>query len=180
MSDHKEQAKEVICLILAAAGGELKKKVALYKAFYYAHLYYWQESEGTLTDYPIVRMPQGPGIDDADRLLAELEAAGRIRIAKEQYGPYHEYSYALAQSYTIDPNDPRYRAVEKAVEFVKDKSAAELSQITHDYSRSWQQTADGEELNIYLDLLEEEEYAAMRQRLKQAEGMVNRVFAENG
>ncbi len=180
MSDQKEQAKEVICLILAAAGGELKKKVALYKAFYYAHLYYWRESEGTLTDYPIVRMPQGPGIDDAKNLLEELETEGRIRICKEQYGPYHEYAYALKQPYTIDPNDARYRAIEKAVEFVKDRSTAELSQITHDYSRSWQQAANGEELNIYIDLLEEEEYAALRQRLSQTEEMVNRVFAENG
>ena len=58
MTDSREQAKDVLCQILVAAGGELKKKVALYKAFYFAHLYYWQTGEGTLTDYPIVHMPQ--------------------------------------------------------------------------------------------------------------------------
>lgn len=177
MIEVKEQAKDVICRIIAAAGGELNKKVALYKVFYYAHLYYWQEGEGTLTDYPIVRMPNGPGIDCGSKLLKELEAEGRIRIKYDPEGPYSEYSYSLIQPYTIDPNDPKYCAIEKAVEFVKGRNAAELTQITHEHNRSWQQAADGEELNIYLDVLEDEENLAMNNRLKEAEEMVNRVFA---
>ena len=43
MDATRQQAKDVICTIIAAGGGELHKKVALFKAFYYAHLFYWQE-----------------------------------------------------------------------------------------------------------------------------------------
>ena len=69
MKDRKNQAelaKQVICAIVEAAGGKLEGQVRLYKAFYYAHLYCWENAaEGVLTDYPIVRMPNGPGIDRA-------------------------------------------------------------------------------------------------------------------
>lgn len=176
MSEPREQAKDVICQILAAAGGELKKKTALYKAFYYAHLYYWQEYEGTLTDYPIVRMPSGPGIDNGGGLLQELEAEGRICSEFYPVGPFIEHAFVLTQPYMVDPSDPRYRAVEKAVDFVKEKSSTELSQITHDYSRSWLQSMDGEELNIYIDLLGDDEYIALKQRINETEEMVNGVF----
>lgn len=179
MKDLSEDAKQVICTILAAAGGEFHKKVALYKAFYYAHLFYWQENAGTLTDYPIVRMPQGPGIDDANRLLCELEQEGRIEIQREQYGPFPEYVYLLKEKFVIDPTDPGYCAVEKAVKWVEGKSAGDLSRETHEYSRSWRQAADGQELDIYLDLMEDEEYLQMRQRLQSAEEMVSGIFAEH-
>jgi hypothetical protein len=175
--DH--QAKEVICQIIAAAGGELHRKVALFKAFYYAHLYYWSEAQGTLTDYPIVRTPQGPGIENASQLLEELEQEGRISMRKEQYGPYAEVVYALARPYTVDPANPRYKAVEKAVKFIEGKSAAELNAETLEYSRSWQTASDGEELDIYIDLLDEKEFLSLKQRLQETEEMVNRVFAAN-
>lgn len=176
MTDSREEAKDVLCQILVAAGGELKKKVALYKAFYFAHLYYWQTGEGTLTDYPIVRMPQGPGIEQGNVLLRELEAEGKIRIEKERNGPFAEYSFALVEPYRVDRNDPRYLAIDNAVDFIKEKSSKELSEITHEHSRSWQKANDGEELNIYVDLLDDEEYITIQKHLNEAEDMVNSVF----
>ena len=172
-----EQAKDVICQIIAAAGGELKGKIVLYKAFYFAHLYHWKECDVTLTDYPIVRMPQGPGIANGNLLLPELQSEGRICIDFEPEGPYREYSFSLARPYSIDRSDPRCRAIEQAVAFVKDNSATELSRITDDNSRSWRQATDGEELNIYIDLMEDEEYLEMQRRLSATADMVNRVFA---
>lgn len=177
MRDSREQAKQVLCLILAAAGGKLNKKVALYKAFYFAHLYYWKNSEGMLTDYPIVKMPQGPGIDEGTALLHELAAEGKIIVAKEACGPYSEDVYTLTENYPFDRNGPRFQAVEAAVEFIKGKSAAELSEITHEYSRTWQNANVGEELSIYLDLLDDDDYLAIQTRLRETEEMVNRVFA---
>lgn len=177
MNNTKEQAKDVLCMILLAAGGTLKKKVALYKAFYLAHLYFWQNGEGTLTEYPIVRMPQGPGIDDGTTLIQELENEGRIRVEKEPNGPFEEHTFVLTTDYKTDRNDPRYLAIDSAVDFVKEKSAAELSEITHQFSRSWQETPNGMELNIYLDLLDDKEYDAIQKRLKEAEEMINGVFA---
>ncbi|HQU43004.1 MAG TPA: hypothetical protein PK867_09335 [Pirellulales bacterium] len=49
-------------------------------------------------------------------------------------------------------------AIKRAVDFVKGKTASELSNITHEFSRSWRMAADGDELNIYIDLEPEEQY----------------------
>lgn len=180
MDEIREEAKEVICTILAAAGGELHRKIALFTVFYYAHLYYWQEFGKPLTDHPIVRMPQGPGIEDHIALFAELEAEGKIKVCREAFGPFQEYVYVLNTETAINPNDSRYRAIERALKWIEGKSATEISEEVRDYSRSWQLAHDGDELNIYIDLFSDEEYADMKQRFDEVEAMVNKVFSEIG
>ncbi|MBI3464034.1 MAG: hypothetical protein HY000_13395 [Planctomycetes bacterium] len=123
MHDQREQAKQVICETLAAAGGKLVGKVRLHKAFYYAHLYYWQRGTGVLTSYPVVRLPFGPAIEDGPSLVAELVREGKLRVSQQPNGPYKETVFELAQPFQIDPNSPRFQASEEAVELVKSKSA---------------------------------------------------------
>ncbi len=176
MSDDLERAKEVICLIVAAAGGRLEGKLRLFKAFYFAHLFYWKKGNGVLTQHPVVRMPFGPGIHDAAMVLKTLVAEGKIRISSRPVGPYSEQVYELAAPVQIDPTNPRYQAIEEAVEGVRNKSAAELSQETHIYSRSWREAREGDVLDIYRDLLEDDEYAQVRQEVAEAEATVNAVF----
>jgi uncharacterized phage-associated protein len=175
------KAKDVIIEIIAVADGEFHSKVALYKAFYYAHLFYWREFEGTLTDHPIVRMPHGPGIDNGNEILQRLQEEGQIRITRDPADPYGEFSFKLDESVmksrSIDTADPCYRCIEKAVAFVKRKTAQELSQLTHEHSRSWEAASDGEELNIYLDLMDDEEYLAVKRRLKEADEVIEHAFS---
>jgi hypothetical protein len=47
MQDERGQAKQLICDIVAAAGGKLVGKVRLHKVFYYSHVYSrsWQEGK---------------------------------------------------------------------------------------------------------------------------------------
>lgn len=176
MADDLEAVSEVICQIVAAAGGRLEGRLRLYKAFYYAHLFYWQRGSGVLTQHPIVRMPYGPGIHGAGTILPMLVKQGRIRISTRALGPYREYVYELAAPLQIDPNDQRYRAVIEAVEWIRDKPAVELSEETHLYSRSWREARDGDVLDIYQDLLEDDEYTRVRQDIAQAEALVDAVF----
>jgi hypothetical protein len=173
-----EAAKQVICDIIAASGGKIYGKLRLYKAFYFAHLYYWLHGEGVLTDYPIVRMPQGPGIDNGDTLLEELEQTGEITISFRRNGPYKELVYERAHPFQVDPTSPRFQAIEEAVEWVRGKSAADLSEETHLYSRSWRETPDGEELDIYTDLLDDREYAKLKRSLSEAEQLIQGVFGK--
>lgn len=164
-----ESAKAVICELLAAAGGTLSGKVRLNKAFYFAHLYYWRDAAGVLTDYPIVRMPFGPGINAGSDLLGELEEAGVLEITTQPNGPYQEYVYRLLRDVHLEPDTPRTEAIREAITLVKGRTAVELSELTHDYSRSWQTTPDGTEMDIYADLLSDEEFEAARaavQRIK--------------
>ena len=163
----RTSAKDVICALVAAAGGALRGKVRLNKAFYFAHLYYWRDSDGVLTEYPIVRLPLGPCIDDVNDLLAELVDEGRISISKAPNGPFEEFVYRHVDPVpSIDDSTPRGRAIRQAISFVEDKTAAELSEITHEHSPTWQTTPDGSEMNIYLDLVDENEFKTVRKRLR--------------
>jgi hypothetical protein len=175
--DTRQQAKQVICDIIAAGGGRLVGKVRLYKAFYASHLFYWEAHSGTLTNHPIVRMPRGPGIDDGDALIRELVESGSIRTDEGRNGPYREIVFQLVAEHTIRPHDPRFQAVERAVEWIAGKSAAELSEETHLYSRTWRDAQDGEELDIYMDLLDDEDFARIGQAVCEQEELIGAAFA---
>ena len=178
MKTDSDNAKNVICAIVAASGGRIHGKLRLNKAFYYAHLFYWQEHTGTLTTYPMVHMPNGPEIEQADDLLVELKSEGRIDICYESIGPYKENVYQLLHPFQLDPADSRYEAIRRAVEFINGKSAAELSEETRIYSRSWREGSDGDVLDIYIDLLDDEEYASVQRGLRSAEELLNGAFGE--
>lgn len=150
-------AKSVICDLIAAAGGVFCGTVRLNKAFYFAHLYYWRDEADILTDYPIVRLPKGPCIDDYDIILEQLANEGRVTISTRPVGPYSETVYRLAQDHALDAGSPRAAAILRAVEFVDSHSAVELSDITHEYSRSWRETPNRKEMNIYADLLSDKQ-----------------------
>lgn len=161
----KSAAKQVICELVAASKGVLRGKLRLNKAFYFAHLYYWRDSEGVLTDYPIVRLPLGPCIDDSSDLIGELIAEGRLTVSVEPLGPYKENVYRLAVDCELDLSTPRGRAIFQAAEFTNGLSGAALSELTHEHSRSWQNTPNGNEMDIYADLLEDDEWQAIRRRV---------------
>ena len=155
----KNRAKQIIAEIVRLHGGEIPTKTSLFKAFYFAHLYYAKEAPGYLSDWPIVRMPNGPGIHEADSLLDEMVAEGTLSMRQTRIGPYDALCYRLKKN-TIPEglSLEEIEAIKAAVDFVKDKSASELSSITHEFSRSWRLAADGDELNIYIDLEPEEQY----------------------
>lgn len=167
-SSSRVAAKEVICLLIAAAGGALRGKVRLNKAFYFAHLYHWREFESFLTSHPIVRLPLGPCIDDVNDLISELVAEQKLSVTKSPNGPFEEYVYRLLDpSPTVDDSTPRGKAIRDAIAFVEGRTGAELSEITHEHSRTWQSTPDGSEMNIYLDLVDDDDVRSIRARLKE-------------
>jgi hypothetical protein len=163
--DPRDEAKETICDLIAAAGGVFNGKVRLHKAFYYAHLFYWREGDGVLTAHPIVRAPQGPFIDEAERLIDELVGEGALAVGTAPVGPFQETVYHLQAGRDVDPASPRGRAIRQAVDFVVNRSAAELSDLTHEHSVSWQSTENGREMDIYLDVLPAETLAEMRREI---------------
>src|SRR4051794_835855 len=76
----KTTAHAVVLEILRQADGEWTGKTKLFKAFYFAHLYYAAERPGALTHWPIARMPQGPGIDNSEGLFSELVRDGLLTV----------------------------------------------------------------------------------------------------
>ena len=171
----RDKAKAILAAIIQEAGGSFNGKTRLYKAFYVAHLLYFREHQGVLSDHPIVRMPKGPAIDAGDALLAELRNEGLLQVGKRPVGPYQEDVFTLSIP-GAKLSDTETDAVRRAVEWIGDKPATELSDWTHEFSNTWEETPNGHPMNIYADLLSESEYSEMKQRHKEAGGLVDAVF----
>jgi hypothetical protein len=148
----------------------------LYKAFYIAHLLFAERQPGYLTNWPIVRMPHGPGIDGGDELIAELELSGKLKSENVPEGPWMTTRYHIVdENVGRDKlNTAEIRAIKQAVEFVRKKSAAELSESTHEHSRSWIEARDGQPLAIYLDIIPDDEF---QQRDRELETLHRELLA---
>ncbi len=170
----RTKAEDVILEILRTADGEWTGKTRLFKTFYFAHLYYANENPGLLTDWPIARMPQGPGIDKSHQLFAGLVKDGYLIVEVVHEGPYPENRYRLTEKGrdAVPPPEDARAAIKEATLFCQPKTAAELSQITHERSRSWMEGKDGEILNIYIDTIPEDEYEKRRSAIEEAEKLM--------
>lgn len=159
-SKEKQRAKQVIYEIIRQAGGEFHNKTNMYKAFWKAHLEYAKNNPGYLSLWPIVRMPKGPGIDKFDQLIGELVTDGLLEIDEVQNGDFFGFFFSTTEKEPSFPqlSQPEMDAIRFGVEFVSNKSATLVSEESHEQSRSWRASKNGEELNIYLDLLSDEEY----------------------
>jgi len=155
----KERAEQLILEILRQAGGWLGR-TKLYKAFWLAHLYYANENLGFLSDWPVVRMPKGPGINDGTRLLRDLAEAGAIETEEGCIGPFPEKRSRLLDGGYRPALDPAgVAAVQSALAFIAEcGTAKDLSDWSHGFSRSWRETPDGYELDIYSDQIPDDEY----------------------
>jgi hypothetical protein len=126
-------------------------------------------------------MPNGPGIDRFDELVAGLTKAGAMSTEPALVGPYRTICYrATGRPFEHGSLPPEAAdAVREAVELTADKTAAELTNITHEHSRSWNQAKLGEDLSIYLDLLpEDDSHSAEQRRLAQIKDEVMAVWNE--
>lgn len=168
--------KKIIVEIIRQAG-HLTGTTKLHAVFYLAHLFYARESPGFLTYWPIVRTPSGPGIDEGDELLDELVKTGVLGLDSEMVGPHEATRYQLAGKELPGGQlaSEALSAITKAVDFVKAWTTSQLSDLTHDYSRSWKETPDGRELNIYIDVIPDQEFykrqkqlGVLRSRISQA------------
>ena len=155
----KEVAKTIIIEIVRQAGGVLDNKTNLYRAFYYAHLHFADKRGYYLSTWPIVKMPYGPGIESFDLLLGELMAEKQIECVPCERGECQGFCFrVLPETYRSSLPIGAEEAIAYALKKVEGKSATRVSEQSHLDSRSWREASNGEELNIYLDLLDENEY----------------------
>lgn len=176
----RAEAQDVILELLRAADGEWTGKLKLFKAFYFAHLYYANESPRLLTGWPIARLPQGPGIHRSDELFRKLVEGGLLEIESIHDGPYPELRYRLTKKGREagrPPEDARV-AIEKATLFCLPKTAAELSQLTHERSRSWLEGKDGDILDVCLDTIPDDEYERRAAELLDLERQVSSALGK--
>lgn len=154
ISHETKRAKKIIVELVRQAGGQFQNKTNLFKAFWKAHLAYAANNPGYLSTWPIVRMPNGPGIEDFDYLLSEMLYDGWLKTDEAEVGPYRAMVFSLGPS--CPPSSLPAEAIEAiraGVRAVDGKSATAVSDESHSQSRVWREAADGEELDIYLDLM---------------------------
>ncbi|MBY0526919.1 MAG: hypothetical protein K2R98_26230 [Gemmataceae bacterium] len=172
-------AKRVILDILRVGDGEWSGKVKLHKAFYFAHLYYANEHPGFLTDWPIAKLQHGPGIYEDEPLIWGMADEGLLEVELVHEGPYPEYRYRLStkgrQESSEVPEDA-HLAIEKAALFSKDRTASELSFLTHERSRSWNEAQMGDILNIYIDTIPDKEYHRRQHQLSESRSKLAAFF----
>jgi len=174
----KETAKQVILEIIRQAGGTLNYKTSLFKAFYHAHLHFAENQPGYLSTWPIVRMSRGPGIDQFDVLIGELLAEGAIETQQIECGDYEGFQFRIGKS-TSRRNVLPPGAIDSiayGVQQVKGKTAKQVSDESHAVSRAWRESRDGDELNIYTDLLGPAEYEDRKRRASQIAASLQGVW----
>lgn len=164
MRDHSEKPRQVILeIIRQSAGDSIVGTTKLFKAFYFAHLYHLRDFGTFLSLWPIVRMPRGPGIDNFHSLIDPLVTCGKVAVTGSHSGPFPTTRYTARRDLpTTSLSEAEVKSIHKAVAFTQGKRASRLSEITHEYSRSWQESQNGDELRISLDLMTDEEVAAVR------------------
>lgn len=163
----KERAKAIIVEIVRQAGGRFRNKTNLFKAFWRAHVSYAESHLTALSDWPIVRMPMGPGIDKFNILLGELLTEGILEAEQVQHADFTGFVFHLLPGAPASLAADEIAAVKAGVAAVDGKSASDVSDDSHDRSRAWQMAADGAELDVFLDAIPEAEYREREQRLRE-------------
>lgn len=172
-----ETAKRLLCAIIQEAGGQLDSQVRLYKAFYWAHLAYYQRFEGMLSDYPMARMPQGPGIDRGEDLLFELQASGLLQVSERPIpGMNPERTFKLTAGFVVNVTPEEREAIRDGLKKIEGKTAREVSDETHQTSRAWNRKRNGQILNIYEDLLSQEQFETAKSADAEAKALLDEVL----
>lgn len=177
----REKAKRIIIEIVRQAGGTLVTKTALYKAFYYAHLQYAETQPGYLSVWPIVRMPNGPGIDRFRDLEFELVNEGKLVIDAVPRGDYLASRFSLgahAQCISEPISSEELAAIDYGISKINGKSSNEMSKESHRHSRSWRESQDGDALSIYLDGLPDEEYGKLMSETAELKQAIEGIWSD--
>jgi hypothetical protein len=146
-------------------------KLRLYKAFYRAHLLYFEDTGLDLTGHSMVHMPNGSGIGQAQDLIQELMESGALVETIGNGTRTKEHVYTTPEGLHLEEDEERLDAMRRAVAWANALTEEELKDGSH--NRSWRESVNGEEQNIFVDVLSDARVAQIRnearERLSQVE-----------
>jgi hypothetical protein len=176
VAKERRKAKAILVAAIQAAGGRFARRTNLYKVFWVAHLVHMVNHGSTLSNWPIVRMPNGPAPDKARDLLTALEKEGIVRQVPQLHGPRSGYDSELlnlakaVELTEAELTSEEIDSVSYTVQQLEGATASALSRWSHELSRAWRGARNGGTLDIYIDLLEDdEEFDALRRELRDSE-----------
>lgn len=166
--DMRNRAKAIIVEIIRQNGGVLTNKTNLFKAFWKSHVASAAAGRRPLSVYPIARMPQGPGIDDFDRLLGELLTETAIATETVMVGSFQAFEFTLLDenAYSDQLSSDDKLSISEGVQYAAGKTATEVSERSHVDSRSWQTTSSGREIDPDLDSMTDDEFRKLSNKSK--------------
>jgi hypothetical protein len=156
----RERAKRTILGLVSASNGRLVGKLRLYKAFYRAHLLYFEKTGLELTGYSIVHMDNGPGIDNAGDLIDELMDEGTLQEIIGNGDRKKEHVYVTIGCIRVEDDEDKAEAMLKAVQWANSLDEEELKVASH--NRSWHESVSGKEQNIFVDVLTDDRVNQIR------------------
>lgn len=175
-SRDKERAKAIIVEIIRQADGTFRNKTNLFKAFWLAHVKYAESHVSPLSDWPIVKLPKGPGIHDFDLLLGELMESGTIETVEVQLNDVSGFHFHLRDHETDPLAGDALSAVQFAVSQFHGIPATEASRISHEDSRAWNSVRIGDEMDVVLDTISDEEFDRISARVTQFSDALDEVL----
>jgi len=176
MVPNQERAKQVIVEILRQSKCTMNK-TQVFKTFWLAHLFFTNENRGYLSDWPIVKMPNGPGIDKSQVLFDKIATEYEVKSTWVRTGPFNECLFQPVSDEVVSGlPENAIKAVKEAVDFAANKSAKSLSELSHEYSRGWREKQLGEEIDIYADSITDEEIGHSRAEIAFAREQYQGLF----
>lgn len=173
MPESRDKTRAKAILLAAIRGtGCFEGRTKLHKVFYYAHLLYLHRHGRLLSSHPIIKMPEGPFIWHSRRLLGELVKEGLIREGKQRKGRREEHTFVIVDNEAAD----RAIAAELSQEAVsvvaessrkfRDWSGSGASNWSHNVSRAWHLEGKGDELDIYMDYWDQDDFESIERDLE--------------
>lgn len=156
----KDRAKAIIVEIIRQAGGTFQNKTNLFKVFWLAHVKYARSHVSHLSDWPIVKLPNGPGIDAFDSLLGELMEAGIVETVDVESGKFVGFHLHLKDhdAFRDVLSKDASSAIRSAVDGFEGVSVTAVS-------RAWKLARVGDEIDVALDTMSDEEYEQASERI---------------
>jgi hypothetical protein len=173
-SNLEEPKRLLAAIVQLSKDRRFENKTNLFKAYYWAHLYYWERHKGTLTRDPsIVRMPNGPGVDGHRMILEELARDGILRIDVRRWGVDDRQDiFTSLVDVRVTPEEED--VIKLAIAKVANQLTEHVSKESH--QRAWEMTANGYEMPIYLDALTDEEYERLSKAAERSESDLAGLF----
>jgi hypothetical protein len=145
--------------------------------FWFTHLYDAKSHPGYLTNWPLIRVRWGVEIKDASALLAELVAEEVVEVNQVERGPFPVTVYHATDK------DGASGLPEEAAGAIRQAFNSDLPTWPFSWgwpgvsSRAWRSTAEGEEMDIYLDLIPEDQYEEQRRQLEGLRESLGELFS---
>ena len=147
----REKLKEAVLLIASHCPPDELGNVKLHKILYYSDMMFFVQEGRPLTGVDYLKQKFGPVARHLSVALRSLESEGRLKIADEEYFGLYKKTYVPLAPYvpSLLSDDERRLIIEMA-EFVRGKSAREISEISH--NAAWESVEWGEVIPYFTAL----------------------------